>query len=286
MQLYAYDHNKNLILAKLAQKHLDYSCFECGNIVRLRAGKYRQPHFFHLLPNRKCLLSQKSLNHIQTQCYLQKIIPAGSCFLEVRFPKINRIADAVWEREKLIFEVQCSPITKNEVEERNRDYESLGYSVVWILHDKRFNKKRACACEDFLQRNPHYFTNIDAIGRGFIYDQVEIIEKGLRLYSKRVGIVNIANPKRAFTRPKSQNLPKNVIFRLYSWPIFFEGDLLDGFINDDKLYKDIIANALEIEQKTNIKKSKTAFGSIKKLFFSAIVKPYLVFFRYLLETNL
>ena len=50
-----------------------------------------------------------------------------------------------------MFEIQCSPITAREIEERNSDYQSLGYQVIWILHDSLYNKGRLTAAEYFLQ---------------------------------------------------------------------------------------------------------------------------------------
>lgn len=158
MQLFAFNTRNQLVSANHAQKQNDYSCIECGSIVRLRGGLHRQKHFYHLKPDRLCRQSQKSLVHIQVQKSLQEILPRGECFLERRFPGIKRIADVVWEPRKIVFEVQCSGITAEEIASRNRDYFGVGYKVVWILHEKRFNKWKVSASERFLREHPHYFT--------------------------------------------------------------------------------------------------------------------------------
>ncbi|MEM8728221.1 MAG: competence protein CoiA family protein, partial [Chlamydiota bacterium] len=61
--------------------------------------------------------------------------------LEKSFPEIHRIADVVYPPKKIIYEIQYSPITLKEVQQRNRDYATLGYTVIWILHDRHFNRK-------------------------------------------------------------------------------------------------------------------------------------------------
>lgn len=184
MQLFAYDNNGNTIIANQARKKCDYSCIECGSTVRRRGGMHRHDHFYHLYPNRDCQLSGKSLTHLQTQLWFQKKLPGG-VQLERRFPSIRRVADVVWEDEKIIFEVQCSGITAEEVEKRNFDYSSEGYQVVWILHDRRFRRPRVTGAELLLRDSPHYYTNMKECGEGEIYDCFDLIQRGRR--EKRIG---------------------------------------------------------------------------------------------------
>jgi hypothetical protein len=54
------------------------------------------------------------------------------------FPDLCRIADLVWEERKLIFEIQCSPILRQEAEKRVRDYAMKGYTVIWLVIDRSF----------------------------------------------------------------------------------------------------------------------------------------------------
>src|SRR5262249_7520278 len=134
--------------------------------------------------------SGKSLVHLQTQRYIQKELPG--CQLEKRFPSVNRIADVVCEEKKLVFEIQCSYITAREIEERNIDYSSLGYRVIWILHDRLYNQFHLTAAEYFLESSPRYFANIDEEGNGYIYDQWDWIEKGRRLKTMEHRQIRIA----------------------------------------------------------------------------------------------
>lgn len=170
MQLYAFDRERRLIAAVQACKEINYYCMECGSIVRLRGGLHRQKHFFHLQQVVSCRQSAKSMPHIHTQKILQEAFAPGLIELEKRFHSIQRIGDAVHEELKIVFEIQCSPISFAEMNARNRDYASLGYQVIWILHDHQFNQWKVSEAEYFLETT-HYFTNIDKEGSGEIYDQ-------------------------------------------------------------------------------------------------------------------
>jgi competence CoiA-like predicted nuclease len=50
--------------------------------------------------------------------------------LEVKLGQ--RRADCLDEQRKLVIEVQCSPLSVEEFNARNRDYARLGYKVVWV----------------------------------------------------------------------------------------------------------------------------------------------------------
>lgn len=179
MQLFALNYKKNVVFVENANREEAYFCPECSNEVRVRAGKWRRKHFFHPSGS-ACHQSAKSIEHIQVQYFLQEHLP-GSVLLEKRFPELGRIADVVWEQERIIFEVQCSPITAAEVAERNRDYAREGYEVIWIFHEKSFNRKRITAAEHSLLHRPHYFSDIDAEGEGCIYDQHSSLKSGFRI---------------------------------------------------------------------------------------------------------
>lgn len=176
MQLYALDENRP-ILAVEAVKQKNYYCPECLNFVRLRGGPHRQFHFYHVRSHPSCRQHQKSLPHLQLQLHLKSLIP--NSFLEKPFPEIRRIADVAWEEKRLIFEIQCSPISQEEAKSRCEDYARLGYTVVWILHDRRFNKKNLSAAEAYLRsiRPLGYFA------RGIeIYDQYDVIQNARRVF--------------------------------------------------------------------------------------------------------
>jgi competence CoiA-like predicted nuclease len=171
MQLYALDSSGRRIFAAVATPSKDYVCQECRQAVRARKSKLGRFHFFHLFRSQRCRGSKKSLSHIAVQNYVQKAIGEDRCQQEVSFPKIGRIADLVWEEKKLVIEIQCSPITRQEVEKRSQDYASLGFSVIWILSDKTFNQPNISPAEKFLEKQTHYFVWVDEDVVHSIYDQ-------------------------------------------------------------------------------------------------------------------
>lgn len=170
MPLYAHNQFKQVVLSLHADKTQNYQCIECGEELRLRSSERIRAHFYHIKPRLSCFFANKSLEHIHAQWHLKDQIP--SLKLEKRFPTINRIADCVYQEEKIIFEIQCSPIRPLEILQRNKDYASLGYQVIWVFHDKRYNKWRQSDAEEVLGNTPYYYTNINDEGKGFIYSQI------------------------------------------------------------------------------------------------------------------
>ena len=214
MQLFALDQNGNHVLVEHARRHVDYHCPECSGQLRLREGSVRRAHFYHKHPVEDCRQNNKSIEHLQVQWRLFDLIP---CSLEWRFPEINRIADVVWESEKLIFEVQCSPISAEEVHARHRDYENLGYRVIWILHDRRYNRRKVYPVE----HAPHYYTNIDEEGKGMIYDQFDLVQGNSRKTTFAPLVVDLTQPV-----PFPNHHPlKLVMDRSKVYPCAFQGDL-------------------------------------------------------------
>jgi competence protein CoiA len=238
MQLVAYSNNQILTLAHQATKCVDYRCVECGGIVRRRGGIHRRDHFFHVAPSDSCRLNGKSMNHLQVQWAILQNLPSREVVLERRFSEIDRIADVCWEKERLVFEVQCSPISREELLARNQDYRSLGYEIVWILHDHRFNKRRLSAAEFALQESPHYFTNMDVNGNGKIYDQLSVICKGQRVRRFSNFSVDLSLFKKESI---GFMLPDQLQVRIKKWGIYFSGDTIDQFLKGNVCEKKFLS---------------------------------------------
>lgn len=218
MQLYALD-KSTLILATHAAKHQSYHCPECQGFVRLRGGGRRQVHFYHVRRPASCRQHGKSLSHLQIQLHLKSQIPTLE--LEKKFQ--NRIADAFWAEEKIVFEIQCSPILVEEAQKRCEDYRRLGLTPVWILHDRRYNHRRLTPAEEYLRtQTTTFFTD----GRVF-YDQFDICQTSCRLYQGPKLIVDLTLP---------QKKPTQVLFSR-RWPLSFRGDLFDQKLNLHTLKK-------------------------------------------------
>lgn len=221
MQLIARSENATLVAAGRAARDGAYSCLECGAPVRLRGGPHRQLHFYHVRGRRRCRQSGKSTTHLAVQHCLLSLLPYGEGRLEVPFQEIGRVADLYWEREGIVFEVQCSPISAEEVERRTLDYRQLGLQVVWILHAGRYNRRRLSAAEEWLADHPHYFTTIDPEGKGLFFDQWAQIEEGIRTYRLPPFSIDLSRPKRD---PRMGE----------GWPrrgsLYFSGDLVDRLV--------------------------------------------------------
>ena len=206
MQLYALDQSA-LILASHASRSRSYRCPECQGLVRTRGGGRRHVHFYHIRRPAACRQSGKSLAHLQIQLHLKSLITPLK--LENRFEK--RIADAVWEDEKIVFEIQCSFLSFEEAKQRGEDYKRLGYTPVWILHDRRFNQRRLSAAEMYLRaETTTFFTD----GQNF-YDQFEACIKNRRVFQGPRLKVELTEPRKKVLQPLLSR----------SWALSFNGDL-------------------------------------------------------------
>ena len=206
MQLYALD-KSSLILASHAVRDRSYICPECHGFVRIRGGDRRQTHFYHVRRPASCRQHGKSLAHLQIQLHLKSLIPGLS--LEKKF--LNRIADAHWADEKIVFEVQCSSMTLQEAKSRCEDYFKLGFTPVWILHDKRYNRFRISPAEEYLRsQTTTFYTD----GRTF-YDQFDVCQDSRRVFRGPKILVDLTSPQKQPLDP----------FFSRTWPLSFQGDL-------------------------------------------------------------
>lgn len=244
MQLFAFNESDTLVAAAHAVPRHDYVCLECRGVVRLRAGLHRQRHFYHLQLTPSCRLSKKSMEHLQTQIFLQQLIGVSECRLEVPFPGIGRIADVVWSAQRLVFEVQCSPIRAAEIEERNRDYASVGLQVVWLLHTKTFGGMRMTPAERLLRHHPCYFTDINANGEGAIVDRFDCVQSGMRVSVLDDLAVDLAVPQHS----QGKTPLKCTAHRLEMTPLYFAGDLVDLSLSQPKSDYILRAKRLELQQ--------------------------------------
>lgn len=284
MQLYAQDQNSIIVYAKNASKHHNYKCLECQSLVRLRGGIHKQNHFYHVEPDRFCRQNGKSQEHLQVQLFLKSELK-NDCILEKRFKEINRIADAVCLSKKIIFEVQCSPISLEEVKSRNRDYESIGYSVIWILHDQRYNQSTLLAAEQYLQNHQHYFTNINHLRNGIIYDQFRIFDKGRPIFSTKpfpIDVKKLCQNHKFNLIERKELIPEPLFKKIHSQPFCFKGDLLDYCCSD--MFLPIFELAIK-SLNSGKPVELTRFQKIKLAFYQLIVRPYTIIFRMLLEKS-
>lgn len=217
MQLYARE-NEQILDVSTAIRGKNYFCHECEQTVRLRGGLWRRPHFFHLRSNALCRQHQKGAIHIALQLHLQKQLPDAK--LEHSFPTIGRIADVACLESKTIFEIQVSPISPEEAKGRCRDYESIGFRLIWILHEQNFNGRWMRPAESLLRERGAYFSDMSSQGKGMIYDQFEQMKGLKRVWRSGPLQVDV----RKIQTPAAQD------FR--SWDFYCKGDLLDRYLQN------------------------------------------------------
>jgi competence CoiA-like predicted nuclease len=117
--------------------------------------------------------------HLTVQKEIARIIGEDDVFLEYRFQ--GHIADIYWKKHNIVFEVQCSKMSLKECKKRTTDFERLGVRVIWILHQKNFNKPSVSPMELYLlERKGLYYTNISQNGEGIVFDQEEALCYGIR----------------------------------------------------------------------------------------------------------
>ncbi len=209
-------------------------------------------------------------------------LPLGDCRLEYRFPSINRIADVAWLSQKIVFEIQYSPIKAAEILARNYDYQRQGWKIIWILHDQQYNQKRLSAAEFALRSSPHFFTNIDQMGSGMIYDHFDICQNDTRLKSLSPLPIDIAN----ISILNVNQIPAFPLIllekRFYNWGVSFEGDLMSLFLKNP--HSAYLFQAAELEKKFSPRAQLFMwYDLLPKLWKWGIVQPYRVLFRFLLE---
>lgn len=265
MQFFALD-NSTIVFAEEALKGKTYVCQECNNLLGIKQDPYLKKYFFHLHTTPKCHQSHKDQTHLAIQKALLNLLPYGK--LEYYFPTIHRIADIVCLKQKLVFEIQCSPISLREVEERIKGYESLGLTTIWILHERHFNQKNLSPAEHYLRRRICYFTSINPSGTGIFYDQLEFFKSYHRLYKGPPLILENLLPKPIHQIPKT--FPKILKEKLRQTPLYLSGDLTT------LLLKRVDSNWAQILEKTYIQKPS---------FFIRLLAYSKDFFLYLLRMN-
>lgn len=282
MQLYALDKDKRAVFANYAKKHTNYTCPECDSLIRLRGGVHRQNHFYHLDSERRCRQNGKSMEHLQVQFRILEALTENACSLEVRFPEINRIADCVWHKPKIIFEIQCSPISAAEVRLRNSDYRKIGYEVIWILHDKQFGMKRLSAAEMYLASHVHYFTNIDFQGKGSFYDQFTVMDGIHKKYvseRKEFLFSELVSHERSLKLPR--NIPLLVQEKMKNSVYHFKGDLIEACLQGEN--EELIAKLFQLEKNKKGGSLRRIVCRCLKFILNYIVRPYQIIFRIFLE---
>lgn len=161
----------------------------------------------------------KNSDHISFQKFLKTQNPHLQ--IERPFEKILRIADLCWEQKKIVFEIQCSPIDAQTAQQRIRDYAQENYTIVWLLDDRYYNRRRFLRPEEtILRENSGYYFSFD---QKMIYDQLEVTRGIVRLAKGPALIIDLSQaiPHPPFTKPTTRQLEKR------TRSFYFANDLTD-----------------------------------------------------------
>ena len=170
-----------------------------------------------------CQEMRSKTPHKAIQEAIKIILP--EVIVEKTLPEINRVADIAYLPKKIVYEIQYSPISLQEVQKRTRDYASLGFTVIWILHDHNFNNKTVTPAELYLRKNLSYYTSITPYGHGFFYDQLEFFQGNQRVYKGAPYILKNLLPK--IVTKTHRIFPKSLQDKLKQNPLYLPGDLAD-----------------------------------------------------------
>lgn len=225
MALYASD-GDSYIFARDAAPNGSYSCLECSLPVKPRRSKCRVPHFYHLKKSPQCHLYSKSEDHLILQLQIQKILADETALIEHRLPSIHRIGDLIWEKERIVFEIQCSPISISEAQSRMTDYGKIGYRIVWLLDDRIFNRRFVRPVEQFLRSQSCYFFTFNRSVLSYFYDQMEIVIKNKRLRKGAPLWIDLAKPYAKPFLEWPHNLPNQIQERIVRIDRYFRGDII------------------------------------------------------------
>jgi competence CoiA-like predicted nuclease len=125
--------------AALKQRHrkgLPVTMACCGAPGHLRSSKNGIQHFYHAA-GAGCHYAEESLEHlaIKEQIYRSCRAAGWETTVEYSSPDRSWIADVYAARDgrKVVFEVQLSTISPDELEERDRKYRNAGIEPYWLL---------------------------------------------------------------------------------------------------------------------------------------------------------
>jgi competence protein CoiA len=281
MSLYAID-GDDLVYSFDAQPRQTYFCYLCHLPVRVRRGPRRIPHFYHLKKSPSCRLYSKGEDHAMAQTALQSILPSGETFLEKPIPSIHRVADVLWEKQYIAFEIQCSLVSECEVRKREEDYARAGYRLVWILDDRLYNKRILRPAESLLRTLTSYFASLRRQKIPLFYDQFEFIDAPRRLYRGPKLKVDLTRPFPSSNPTwKEDRAPMQTLIR--SGRIFFYGDLVHKAhrLTQDALVACSMLHLAGIETKL-LKECKKHHSRMRKWLRIYILEPIFgLFFRFL-----
>jgi len=113
-----------------------FFCMQCQKPVVFKNGTRKRAHFSHEKEG-VSISNPESAAHILVKHSLARWLEEQQVMVEVekRFPQIDRIADVYFEYQNLqyVLEIQKSPMSDAEFNQRVNDYQSINATVLWIF---------------------------------------------------------------------------------------------------------------------------------------------------------
>ena len=130
----AKDKEGNRVTIEEAARGGEYFCPLCGDrvIVKAKESEAVSEHFAH--KNKVECDSWRSVANVMSEWHRawQNCFPKECREVVVQSGGVKHIADVLINNDTVI-EFQHSPITAEEIAERNRFYTECGYKVVWVF---------------------------------------------------------------------------------------------------------------------------------------------------------
>ena len=139
---------------------------------------------------------------------------------------------------------------KSHISSTSLDYERLGFRVIWVLHDKHFNKKMLSRAEAFLRKKTCYYSNLDANGKGEIYDQFERLSHRWRRYKSKPFPIDLSHP--SLMSLSLKEAPPYIEQRTRGWSLYHRGDIVDLFLSG-KLSSSLLEKRRDAQTKPSLK---------------------------------
>lgn len=148
---YALDKNLNEIDLKNSLYGEEYTCPNCKQKIKARKAKSGKKHFYHI-PTNKTNESQLHLNaKKELLSWLKKENSSGNWGEERYIKKIKARPDISGRINGIpvVFEIQHSPLTAEELNRRTLKYSKLGIYTIWVIPEEVF-KRNPKAYEKYL----------------------------------------------------------------------------------------------------------------------------------------
>lgn len=127
--------NKVFYAWETEKEQKPFFCPECKREVGLRKGKIKIHHFYHI-KKFDCLVSPESQIHLEIKFKLYKYLKTIYNKVELEYRIGDRISDVFYinmKNKKVVYEVQKSKLSLDEVKKRTESYKNQNIYVIWLL---------------------------------------------------------------------------------------------------------------------------------------------------------